>query len=85
MANHKSAEKRFRQTVRRTKINKILLSQIKTNLNKIKNSANEKKNEEISKSFSLYNAYLSKAVKKGLIKKRNASRKLSSLSIKLKK
>ena len=78
MANHKSAEKRFRQTVRRTKINKILLSQIK-------NSANEKKNEEISKSFSLYNAYLSKAVKKGLIKKRNASRKLSSLSIKLKK
>ena len=32
MANHKSAEKRSRQTIKKTKINQILLSQLKTTL-----------------------------------------------------
>ena len=85
MANHKSAEKRSRQTIRKTKVNKILLSQVKTNLNKLKINIKDKNIDEISKSLSLFNTAISKAVKKGIIKKRNAARKLSSLSNNLKK
>ena len=41
--------------------------------------------EEATNSFRLYNSSLSKALKRGIIKKQNVSRKLSSLSDKLKK
>ena len=85
MANHKSAEKRSRQTLRKTKVNRILLKKVKTSLAKLNTDLNGKKDDLTTESFRLFNASLSKAVKKGLIKKRNASRKLSSLSNKLKK
>ena len=85
MANHKSAEKRSRQTLRKTKVNRILLKKVKTSLAKLNTDLNGKKDDLTTESFRLFNSSLSKAVKKGLIKKRNASRKLSSLSNKLKK
>tara|TARA_B100001123_G_C15292718_1_gene1018002 strand:- start:1404 stop:1667 length:264 start_codon:yes stop_codon:yes gene_type:complete len=85
MANHKSAQKRSRQTLRKTKVNKIIFSQIKTSFNDTNNKINEKNIEQASDSIRLYNIALSKAVKRGIIKQRSASRKLSSLSDKLKK
>ena len=84
MANHKSAEKRSRQTIKKAKVNKILLSQVKSIYSKLNNNLNEK-NFDTAESLRLFNSALSKAVKRGAIKKRNASRKLSSLSHKLKK
>jgi len=85
MANHKSAEKRSRQTIKKTKVNKILMSQVKSIYSKFNNSLNEKNFDTTRESLRLFNSALSKAVKRGTIKKRNASRKLSSLSHKLKK
>jgi len=85
MANHKSAEKRSRQTIKKTKINKTLLNKIKTNFNKLNTSIDENKLDTARESFRLFNSTLSKAVKEGVIKQGNASRKLSSLSDKLKK
>jgi len=85
MANHKSAEKRSRQTIKKTKINQIQTSQLKTAFNKVINNFNDKKLDAAAESMRLYNIILSKCVKKGLIKKNTASRKLSSLSNKLKK
>ena len=85
MANHKSAEKRSRQTIKKTKINQILLSKIKTSYNKFNIDLDEKNLDVARKSLRLFNIALSKAVKRGVIKKRNASRKLSSLSVKLNK
>ena len=85
MANHKSAEKRSRQSIKKTKINQILLSKIKTSYNKFNIDLDEKNLDVARKSLRLFNIALSKAVKRGVIKKRNASRKLSSLSDKLNK
>ena len=80
MANHKSAKKRSKQTLKKTQINSILLSKIKTASNKV-NISFSKKNLDVAKeSLSLLNSVFARAVKRGVIKKKHASRKLSSLS-----
>ena len=71
--------------IKKTKINQILLSKIKTSYNKFNIDLDEKNLDVARKSLRLFNIALSKAVKRGVIKKRNASRKLSSLSDKLNK
>tara|TARA_B100000959_G_scaffold153507_1_gene161008 strand:- start:196 stop:456 length:261 start_codon:yes stop_codon:yes gene_type:complete len=80
MANHKSAKKRYKQAIKRNEVNKPLLSKIKNNINIFHSLVSSKKVDEIQKSLSSVNSALAKAVKKGLIKKEFASRKLSSLS-----
>tara|TARA_Y100001970_G_scaffold290811_1_gene425837 strand:+ start:707 stop:967 length:261 start_codon:yes stop_codon:yes gene_type:complete len=84
MANHKSAKKRSRQTLKKNGVNTILLSKIRTDLNIFKDLLKEKNKEDLDKSLSSINSSLSKALKKGLIKKNTVSRKLSSLSKKIK-
>ena len=84
MANHKSAKKRARQTLKRKAINSQVLSQIKTNINKFTELLKAKNNKGIDQSFSLVNSSLAKATKKGLIRKQYMSKKLSSLSKKTK-
>ena len=85
MSNHKSAEKRSRQAIKKTKVNQVLLTRVKSNYNKFNSQLDNKKLDTARESLRLFNSALSKAVKAGVIKKRNASRKLSSLSDKLKK
>ena len=80
MANHKSAKKRYKQALKRNEINRSLLSKIKNNINIFYSLVSSKKADEIQKSLASVNSALAKAVKKGLIKKEFASRKLSSLS-----
>ena len=84
MANHKSAKKRSRQTLKRNRINTQALSKIRTNLNNFNDLLLEKNKAELDKSLSLINSSLAKALKKGLVKKEFVSRKLSSLSQKIK-
>ena len=84
MANHKSAKKRARQTLKRNRINTQALSKIRTNLNNFNDLLLEKNKAELDKSLSLINSSLAKALKKGLVKKEFVSRKLSSLSQKIK-
>ena len=84
MANHKSAKKRSRQTIKRNEINSQILTKLKTNINKFMDLLKEKNKEVLDKSLSSINSSLAKAVKKGLIKKETVSRKLSSLSKKIK-
>ena len=85
MANHKSALKRVRQNIKRNMINRILLSQIRNKTNNFNDILSKKDVESLRKSFSILNSSLSRAVKKGLIKKKHMSRKLSLLSNQLKK
>ena len=84
MANHKSAKKRARQSLKRRSINSQVLSQLKTNISKFNELIQAKNKDEINKSFSLVNSSLANATKKGLIKRRYMSKKLSSLSKKTK-
>ena len=84
MANHKSAKKRSKQTLKRSKVNKVMLSRIKNNINTFNSLISSGNIDEIQKSYSSINSTLAKAAKKGLIKKEYVSRKLSSLSNKIK-
>ena len=85
MANHKSAKKRYRQTLKRNKVNRSLRSTINNNINRFNSIILSKNMDQIMESFSSINSSLAKAAKKGLIKKEFVSRKLSSLSNQLKK
>ena len=84
MANHKSAQKRSRQNLKKNEINSQVLTKIKTNLNKFSELLKTRNKEDLDKYLSLINSSLSIGVKKGLIKKQYVSRKLSSLSKKIK-
>lgn len=84
MANHKSAKKRSRQNLKKNEINSQVLSKLKTNINKFPDLLKQKNKEEIDKILSSINSSLARAQKKGLIKKQFVSRKLSSLSKKIK-
>ena len=80
MANHASAKKRSRQNKTRNTVNSQYLSKFRNALNKFRSSVEAKNEEEIQKSFSTINSILAKGLKKGVFKKQNISRKLSSLS-----
>ena len=84
MANHKSAKKRTRQILKRNRINTQAFSKIRTNLNNFNDLLLEKNKSELDTSLSVINSSLAKALKKGLLKKEFVSRKLSSLSQKIK-
>jgi small subunit ribosomal protein S20 len=84
MANHKSAKKRSRQILKRNEINSQVLSKLKTDLNKFSDLLKDKNKEDLDKSLSSINSSLSKVAKRGLVKKQFVSRKLSSLSKKIK-
>lgn len=85
MANHVSAIKRARQNKVRKAVNSQYLSKLRTALNKFNTSIDSKNTEEIEKSFNAVNSIMAKALKKGIFKKRNISRKLSSLSKQIQK
>ena len=80
MANHKSAKKRSRQTIKKNEINSQILTKIKTNISNFNEVVASKNKEDLEKNLSLINSWMAKAVKKGLIKKEYLSRKLSSFS-----
>lgn len=85
MANHQSAKKRSRQTIKKKMVNRIIMSKYKTISNQLLSHIDQKNVSSATNSFKLLNSALSKAVKKGTISQGHASRKLSSFSNQLKK
>ncbi len=80
MANHKSAEKRARQSVRRNKVNTSRKNSVRThekNLVKALNAQDTKSLPELLKKFT---SQMMKAAQRGLFKRHMASRKVSRLS-----
>ena len=67
MANHKSAKKRNRQTLKRNKVNRSLRSKINNNINRFNSIILSKNMDQIMESFSSVNSSLAKAAKKGPI------------------
>ena len=84
MANHKSAKKRSVQSKVKNAVNTQYLTKIRTALNNFESSIKSKNQEDIKKSFAEVNSTMSKALKRGIIKKHLLSRKLSSLSKQIK-
>jgi small subunit ribosomal protein S20 len=79
VANHKSAKKRAKQTIIKNERNKSYNTRVRS-LIKLTRSAVEQKDKENAQSLLLkVQSQLDKLVTKGVIKKNNASRRLSRL------
>lgn len=80
MANHKSAEKRARQSTRKNKVNskrKAVVRSAEKGLVKALTAKNVKDLPSLLKAFT---AQVSKAVNKGVVRKETASRHIARLS-----
>ncbi len=79
MASHKSAEKRNRQTPKRTLRNRLALGTMRTALKKARTALDSKSTEAGSLVKQAVRA-IDKAVTKGVLQKRTASRLISRLT-----
>jgi small subunit ribosomal protein S20 len=85
MANHKSSEKRIRQTVTRTAINRKRTSVIKSSLKKVEAAIASGNKDAAQKALKDAQPELMSGVSKGVVKLGTASRKMSRLSARIKK
>lgn len=84
MANHKSAKKRIKQTIKRTERNKSAISKGKTYFKKVLVAIANNDKESANDAFVSAQSVLQKIVSKGILKKSTVSRKLSRLNSKIK-
>jgi len=83
LANHKSANKRNRQTEKRYARNKVYRTQLKTATKKVLVELEAKDKVEAEKELQGAIKVISKVASKGVIHKRTASRKISGLAKKV--
>ena len=83
MATHKSAEKRDRQNKKYRQRNIAAKSALKTKIKSVIAGVESKNKENSTKALKAAIPALSKAASKGLIHKKNASRKISRLTKKV--
>ncbi len=84
MANHKSAEKRIRQTERRTAVNRARVSRLRTFIKKVETAIASGDKTAAQAAFAEAQPELHSGVGHGVIHKNTASRKLSRLSGRIK-
>ena len=82
MANHKSAEKRARQSEKKNLRNRTVKSQVKTSVKKVLSAVSEN-DENAASVLDMAKSAIDKAAKKGVIHKRTAARKISRLAKKI--
>lgn len=83
MANHFSALKRARQTERRTAVNRMNSSRLRTQLRRFREALAKGDRQAAEQQFRETVAAMDKAVHKGAIHKNTASRYKSRLSVRL--
>ena len=85
MANHKSAEKRIRQTLKRTERNKYYRTRAK-NLTRALNEAVDSNDvAKAQEALKVANKDIHSFVSKGILSKNTAARKISRLNARVKK
>lgn len=85
MANHKSAEKRIRQTIKRTDINRSRTSKIKSFIRKVEEAIVTGDKSAAGAALKAAQPVIMKGVSKGVLRKETASRKISRLAGRIKK
>ncbi len=85
MANHKSADKRARQTIKKTAVNTRIKSTVKTLEKKTLAAIAEGKLEDAKTLFTAFTSKMDTAAKKGVFHKNKASRKIGRLAVRLSK
>lgn len=84
MAQHKSAEKRARQTKKRTAVNRARRSKVRTAVKKLESAIASGDKAAAQTALKEAQPALDKSVNKGVVVRRNASRKLSRLNARVK-
>ncbi|HYG85318.1 MAG TPA: 30S ribosomal protein S20 [Azospirillum sp.] len=84
MANHKSAEKRIRQTARRTAINGARVSRIRTFVKKVETAIESGDKAAAAEAFKAAQPEMMRGASKGVLHANTVSRKLSRLSARIK-
>jgi small subunit ribosomal protein S20 len=80
---HTSALKEARKNLKRRSINRAVKSRIRTTIKKFETALLEKNTEKAKELLRVVSGMLDKAAKKKIIHKKNASRKISRLSVRL--
>ena len=80
MANHKSAEKRVRQNVKRNEINRSNRSKLRTQIKKLRSALSAHDKNQSTELLTPTVSLIDKAVNKGLIHKNTAARYKSRLT-----
>ncbi|HXZ02557.1 MAG TPA: 30S ribosomal protein S20 [Stellaceae bacterium] len=84
MATHVSAEKRIRQTARRTAVNRARLSRIRTFVKKVETAIAAGDKEAASAALKAAQPEMQRGAQKGVMHKNTVARKLSRLSARIK-
>lgn len=80
MATHKSAEKRARQTIKRTERNIGLKSQVKSAVRAFREALTSGDKGKITAAFGIAARAMRKASSKGIVPKRTASRRVGRMA-----
>ena len=83
MANHKSSEKRARQTAVKTERNRFYKTRIKNVTKNVLAAIESADKEKAIETMKTANKYLHHCVSKGVLKSGTASRKVSRLQVKV--
>ena len=83
MANHKSCEKRARQTVVKTERNRFYKTRIKNVTKSVLSAVELADKEKAVEAMKTANKYLHHCVSKGILKKGTAARKVGRLQVKV--
>lgn len=84
MAQHKSAEKRNRQTIRRTAINRVRIGRIRTMVKAVEAAVIKGDKKKAQEALLVAQPVIMSGVSKGVLKLATASRKMSRLSASVK-
>jgi small subunit ribosomal protein S20 len=83
MPHHRSAEKRLRQTEKRTVINRSRLSRVRTFVKKVETAIASGDKEAAQSAFRLAQPEMHRATTKGVLHKNTVARKLSRLAARI--
>lgn len=84
MANTKSAKKATRKIAKRTEVNKVRRTKLRSYLRKMEETLKEGKKQEAQTQLKTVQPIIMKAASKGIIHKNTAARKMSRLSARVK-
>lgn len=85
MANHKSSEKRARQTIVRNQRNRQTLSTMRTAIRRVREAIEAKQLDKLDALFREAQSVIAATRRKGVIHKNNMARRISRLSAQVKK
>tara|TARA_Y100001970_G_scaffold217832_1_gene266920 strand:- start:21032 stop:21298 length:267 start_codon:yes stop_codon:yes gene_type:complete len=84
MPNTKSAKRKVKKVAKQALLNKFWKRRYKLAVKKMEANLKKNNKKEIQSYFSKFQSELMKAAKKGVVKKKSASRKISKISKKIK-